>query len=163
MQAGTIAKNCVELIADGEMSPDKLVGGAGHDRLFGGLGNDVLLGGDGDDLLFGGWGDDQLIGGDGKDRFVFHGNNNGTDAILDFVHGDDVISLYGIDAIAGTARNDRFTFIDNAAFSGTAGELRLEHVANGVMVLGDTDGDGVADFSLIVEGVDDLTVNDFIF
>ncbi len=67
-------------LADGEVSHDVLLGGAGNDVInaglgndyaLGGLGNDQIDGGDGDDVLEGGAGDDLLIGGAGNDTFLF--------------------------------------------------------------------------------------------
>ena len=144
---------------------DNLVGGEGDDWLFGGAGFDLLVGGAGNDCLLGSQGDDILIGGTGADWFIFNdkGWGNGNDTILDFVSGQDVISLKGIDAISYTSSDDAFRFIGTSAFSGSAGELRIEHVANGLMVLGDTNGDGIPDFQLMVEGVDTLSGSDFIF
>ena len=140
---------------------DTLVGGAGADKLNGGGGHDILFGGEGDDILIGEWGDDQLIGGLGKDLFLYYTNHGGLDTILDFERGSDKIALAGMDANTNTLTNDAFTFINSAAFSNTAGELRVELLDNGVMVQGDTDGDGIADFQLMVEGVDVLSSTDF--
>ena len=140
---------------------DTLVGGAGNDKLNGGGGHDILFGGEGDDILIGEWGDDQMIGGLGNDLFLYYTNHGGTDTILDFERGADKIVLVGMDADTNTSANDAFTFINSAAFSNTAGELRIKMLDNGVMVQGDTDGDGIADFEIIVEGVDILSTTDF--
>jgi Ca2+-binding RTX toxin-like protein len=150
----------------GGMDNDNISGSEGDDKLFGGLGDDIIFGGDGNDRLLGGGGSDTLIGGLGADQFVFeesHGQEIGFDTILDFEVGADLINLKHVDANSSTWSDDAFTFISTAAFSGTAGELRLEHVANGIMVQGDVDGDGVADLQILVEGVDDLQAADFIF
>ena len=79
---------------------DLLDGGTKTDWLFGGEGDDTLSGGDGDDLLAGGEGDDALIGGAGADTFVFD-PNNGTDSIIDFGDGEDVIDLSGMEGVSG--------------------------------------------------------------
>ena len=79
---------------------DQLDGGTGDDWLFGGEGSDTLDGGDGDDLLAGGEGNNQLFGGAGADTFVF-GPGNGTDEIIDFGDGEDVIDLSAFEAISG--------------------------------------------------------------
>ncbi len=63
---------------------DTLEGSWGDDTLGGGKGNDTLDGGRGDDRLIGGMGDDTLNGGRGADTFVFGGNSNGHDTIIDF-------------------------------------------------------------------------------
>lgn len=145
----------------GGAGADGLVGGEGDDKLNGGGGHDLLFGGDGDDVLIGEWGDDQLIGGLGADTFLYYWNHAGIDTILDFESGSDIVALRGLDANTNTVANDAFTWIDSAAFSNTAGELRIELLQNGVMVQGDMDGDGVADFQLMVEGVDALSSTDF--
>lgn len=50
---------------------DSISGLAGDDTIIGGLDNDTLLGGDGDDVLDGGAGDDLIDGGAGVDRAIF--------------------------------------------------------------------------------------------
>ena len=51
-----------------------------------------------------------------------------------------------------TADDDAFTFIAGAAFHHVAGELRWE-VSNGrLFILGDVDGDGLADLHIIAPG-----------
>ncbi|NJR39646.1 MAG: ExeM/NucH family extracellular endonuclease [Leptolyngbyaceae cyanobacterium CSU_1_4] len=97
---------------DGTSGRDKLSGGNGNDRLSGGNGNDTLVGdngndtllgqisndllkgGNGDDLLDGGQGQDTLNGGNGRDRFVLRAGE-GSDTIVDFKNGTDLIALSG--------------------------------------------------------------------
>jgi Ca2+-binding RTX toxin-like protein len=71
---------------------DTLIGGDGNDTLIGGAGDDLLIGGAGNDLLIGGDGNDTLVGGLGSDRF-FLSLNSGTDTILDFEIGKDLLVL----------------------------------------------------------------------
>lgn len=161
----------------GESGEDSLVGGAGtdtlyggteNDRLDGGADNDFLHGGDGDDQLRGSWGKDVLWGEAGADTFVFGpGEFNrwpaSADIIQDFSSAEgDLIDLSLIDANFSVAGNDAFTFIGDAAFSGTAGELRFS--TNGVetSVEGDMDGDGTADLLIILTGDIPLTGADFV-
>ena len=73
---------------------DRLSGGNGKDTLFGLAGDDTLVGGNGKDRLNGGLGNDTLQGGKGKDTFVLAANE-GTDTILDFNDGPDLIGLSG--------------------------------------------------------------------
>ncbi|MEL7494659.1 MAG: alkaline phosphatase, partial [Cyanobacteria bacterium J06554_11] len=87
---------------------DIIFGGAGSDRIGGKGGNDTLVGGedddliwgdDGDDLIFGGLGNDTLTGdnfsgGQGTDTFVLAAGE-GTDTIVDFEVGTDLIGLAG--------------------------------------------------------------------
>ncbi len=58
-------------------------------------------------------------------------------------------------------RDNAFTFIGSAAFSGTAGELRSFTINGNTVVRGDVDGDGVADLEIFINGEFTLTVHDF--
>ncbi len=87
----------------GGIGDDSLSGGKGNDILSGGSDNDILVGGKGDDVLSGDSGNDILIGsdgnnvlsgGNGKDIFVLPAEV-GTDIIIDFTIGEDVIGLSG--------------------------------------------------------------------
>lgn len=130
---------------------DSLFGGAGADTLLGGLGADTLSGGRGNDQLSGGNGVDQLTGGSGADHFIFSGTaaRASGDTITDFKALQlDKIDLSGVDAIDGNVGLDHFTFIGNGAFDGTKGQLRYEAETGGIALLGDTDGDGSANFML---------------
>jgi len=157
---------------NGGAGRDKLNGGNHDDYLYGGSGNDLLVGGRGNDELTGGKGRDILKGGAGFDTFIFNSvaetssvsNPNRADRIKDFDIGgeSDTIDLKRIDAVIGTAGNQAFSFVGAAGFSGNAGELRYEYVGGNTIVSGDRDGDGSADFSIIVEGIHSMQADDFV-
>lgn len=132
-------------------------GGSARDYLFG---NDVanrLNGNGGNDVIDGSKGNDIYTGGAGSDEFRIS-QTGYTDTITDFTTGDR-IRLSEIDAkttnAAGT--NDAFSFIGNAAFGHVAGQLRYD----GNVVQGDVNGDGIADFSIVIQNHAALTGSDF--
>lgn len=140
-----------------------ILGSAGNDDISGEAGNDWLEGGAGNDRLNGGAGSDVLYGGAGADTFLFwlptdsesstgrsDGKKSLPDFIGDFVSGEDRIDLSAIDAIAATSGNDAFTFIGTSAFSMRAGQLRVEMLNGHVVILGDVDGNGLADLQILV-------------
>jgi Ca2+-binding RTX toxin-like protein len=151
-----------DTLAGGQGS-DNLAGDAGNDWLDGGVSRDTLSGGAGADTIVGGALTDILSGGTGADRFVYlavsDSSNAGMDQILDF-DALDMIDISAIDANAGTGANDAFTFVSE--FSGHAGEAILIYRAklDATKMYADTNGDGVADFQLSVNG--ELTSADFI-
>lgn len=142
---------------------DDLYGGNGDDDLVGGAGDDDLVGGAGADYLLGGSGFDFLIGGAGADIFDFDFVSDSAigsrrDVISDFrASENDVVDLRSIDANERVGGNQSFSFIGGSAFHGKAGELQFK---NGV-VSGDTDGDGVADFQIKMNGVTKMYADDF--
>lgn len=141
---------------------DTIRGGAGGDVLAGGAGADRLAGGGGGDVLSGGAGADTLTGGAGADSFAFASVAAlRGDRITDFTAAD-VIDLSAVDAGSGAAGDQGFVFVGSAGFSGTAGELRIVQGDGETRVLGDTDGDGRADFALVVQGAVALTAGDFL-
>lgn len=152
----------------GGLGNDVLRGGVGIDHLYGGSGNDTLFGGDNADVLVGGAGRDILTGGDGADRFDFNKlsdspPNAHRDHITDFAKNIDLIDVSGIDAWAGVPGDDAFHFIGESSFSGTRGQLRAHTtVAGNTLVAGDVNGDGHADFQILVVGVEHLHVLDFV-
>ncbi|XHX78655.1 MAG: DUF4347 domain-containing protein [Stenomitos frigidus ULC029] len=81
-------------ILNGTAGNDRLDGGNGNDTLNGGVGNDSLVGGNGNDVLRGGTGNNTLNGGSGNDLFVL-ASGDGTDTIIDFKRGEDLIGLSG--------------------------------------------------------------------
>ena len=83
------------------------------------------------------------------------------DRITDFVQIVERIDLRGIDANTGTAGDQAFSFIGTAAFSATAGELRYAFDGTDTWVQGDVDGDGVADFEIVLSGEYPMVAGDF--
>ena len=66
---------------------------------------------------------------------------------------------------AGRARvggDQKFAFIGGAAFSGVVGQLRYEQANGSTHVMGDVNGDGVADFVIQVTGLVSFTSGDFL-
>lgn len=155
-------------IIDGGDGNDEIGGGDGNDTLNGGLGDDIVNGGAGNDILRGGGGCDILSGGAGADTFLLCDGDLSIDlartvTIADFssAEGDkiDLRSYYGNTKKLGV---DPFAFIGTAAFGGKAGEVRIDQNGGRWIVQGDTNGDGVADFSAIVSTKIQLVRSDFL-
>ena len=73
------------------------------------------------------------------------------DRIVDFSRGqDDTIDLSTIDAKTGGG-NQAFKWIGKQAFHDVKGELRYKDLGPKVIVQGDIDGDGKADFEILVK------------
>ncbi|WP_426032207.1 calcium-binding protein [Cypionkella sp. TWP1-2-1b2] len=187
--ANTLTGNAGDNRLHGFSGGDRLFGGAGDDRLYGDTGNDTLSGGIGDDTLFGGANNDSVVGDSGADRliggagqdvmtgdvgvaggyddvFIFQKITDSTynslsDRITDFHVGEDTIDLSAIDARSATAINDAFSFI-TTAFTSVAGQVRLQANGADTYILGDVNGDGVADFRIFLTGNLALTAADFI-
>jgi Ca2+-binding RTX toxin-like protein len=150
---------------NGLWGDDTISGGGGNDTLLGGSGWDTLNGDAGDDVLVGGSNMDVLIGGSGADAFVFALVSDSPvsaalgDEIRDFSSAQgDFIDLSVIDARSDVSGNQAFSYLGDAAFSGTAGELRFA----GGLLEADTDGNGSADFRVQVTGVTSLSAGDFL-
>ena len=78
------------------------------------------------------------------------------DVITDFVHGQDIIRLTGVDADLNTVGDQLFNYIAGAAFDGHAGQLRY----SGGVLSGDVDGDTAADFAIVLTGTPVLAATD---
>jgi Ca2+-binding RTX toxin-like protein len=164
------------LTITGNAGNNTLTGSSTADTLDGGAGNDVLLGGLGNDVLIGGSGQDTLTGGTGNDIFTFNVTKDSStsatkaDVITDFVQGEDVIDLSGIDAFRKTnAVNDTFIWRETDAFSSrTQGEVRFEKFDNAdtandyTMIWIDNDRDYRVEMSIRLNGLYDLTASDFV-
>lgn len=152
----------------GNAASNRLDGGKGNDVLDGGAGNDTLTGGEGRDILIGGAGRDQLTGGLDADHFTFRSaadtapSATQRDVITDFDRAQsDRIDLSGIDANLHLAGDQGFRFLGTGSFSKKAGELRYEHSKNVTLVHGDTNGDGIAHFSIELSRKISLIADDF--
>jgi Ca2+-binding RTX toxin-like protein len=155
--------------ADGDSltEVEQAMGSGFNDTLAGTAGNNTLWGLAGNDQLSGGNGADVLKGGAGNDTFAYTSIGESTvaaagrDTITDFSTGDR-ISLSVIDANGAGPGDTAFTF-GTGAFTGTAGELRVVALANGYQaVYGDTTGDKVPDFAIVVLSDHALTASDFV-
>jgi len=146
-------------LIDGGSAADTIDGSNGNDRLKGSAGDDVIGGGAGLDILTGGAGADQLTGGTGVDRFAYllasDSTVAATDRILDFAAGD-ILDLAAVDANSKVTGDQAFQQV--AAFTGAAGQLTLAFDAGSNMttLFADTNGDAVADMSMVFTG--DVTV-----
>lgn len=133
---------------DGGLGDDVLRAGSGDDRLLGGEGADILIAGFGDDRLIGGADDDLLSGGLGADVFVFAGAD-GSDILLDFERGEDVIDLSGVAGIGA---------LSDLSFAEATREM-----PNGESVAGVLVGYGSGEVLVVTPGSANFTVDDFIF
>ena len=183
----TLHGNWGDDLVRGNAGSDKLYGDRGQDVLFGGTQGDALYGGDGNDMLYGeadhdslfgdagndiligGAGNDYQLGGAGNDTFRFTAlTDSGTttttvDTLGDFQHLVDRMDFSAIDARAGTATNEAFTFIGTANFS-AAGQIRyfVNQQSQDTYVFLNTDNDSAAEMVLRIDPVTALSATDFV-
>lgn len=157
-----------------------MTGSKGNNLLNGGGGDDYLNGGAGNDTLNGAAGADVMTGGAGNDIFRFTlASESGPsatlrDKITDFsksgAMGIDRIEVLFMDAIAGTAANEAFSFLaaKGAAFT-AAGQLHwfqqdLAGTANDKTIIeGNVDANlTTAEFQIELTGLVSLAATDFI-
>ncbi|MET1110906.1 MAG: M10 family metallopeptidase C-terminal domain-containing protein [Allosphingosinicella sp.] len=160
--SGTLLMATETMIVDAGQETDGVV------RFFSGRGDDRLKGGGQADLLHGNLGADTLTGGGGADTFRYdstaESNTATMDQVLDFTPGTDKIDLSRIDANTLAAGDQGFTWIGSAAFSGTAGQLRVYQSGATWFLEGDVNGDGAADLvvALTLSGTASLGAGDFL-
>ncbi len=154
---------------------DNITTGDGGDVLNGGRGSDSLNASGGTDKLTGGRGYDLLTGGTGRDTFDFNsvteiGSAAGSrDIIQDFVGGFDRIDLRTIDASTALGnQNFHFVTAEHSNFSGAKGELIWDMrnhtgtVNDRTYIMGDTNGDRIADFRIELIGLHTMHQSDFL-
>jgi Ca2+-binding RTX toxin-like protein len=147
---------------NGNVIGNTITGNAQNNVLRGLGGADTLVGGVGNDVLIGGAEADSMVGGAGGDQYRLLATTDSTTAARDTIafsfggaNGIDRIDLSFIDANAFAAGNNAFVYIGGAAFGGTgaasAGQLRAATIAPGQHVVqGDVNGDGAAEFEILV-------------
>jgi Ca2+-binding RTX toxin-like protein len=161
LEAGNVAPgarliiNANSLGAGQRLSFDGSAETAGFFDLIGGAGGDRLVGSGAGDRLTGGGGADTLRGGGGGDTFRYFATSDSAvgsaDRIQDFSFGSDLVHLGAIDADVATAGDQAFAFIGGERFGRVAGQLRAEQRgASEWLIQGDVNGDGTADFELLV-------------
>ncbi len=143
----------------GNAAANQVLGLDGNDRLSGTGGADTLDGGIGSDRLQGGTGQDVLTGGAQRDVFLFANAAEASvgvalDRITDFQSGVDDLDFSAF--MAGGV------FIGSTAFAVTGGAQVRFNPATGLLQ-GDTNGDGVADFTLQLDGPPVVTAGDILF
>lgn len=141
---------------------EDLWGSAHRDFLTGDAKANKIDGRGGNDDIYSSLGRDSLTGGAGRDTFYLlepaHSSVGQPDTITDFRRGQDKLNLEFIDAngAAPGFASFIFTFGDAAFRRGEPGFLRF---ASGSLY-GEINGDGVADFRIIINGVTSFSPSD---
>ncbi len=122
------------------------------------------IGGRGKDVLVANGEANSLKGNGGADLFVFRtAKAAADDTILDFSQSQkDRIALGAMDASTKASGDQDFKFIGSASFHKKAGELRFEKKGGDTLIQGDVNGDGKADFSIVIDASINLKTSDFI-
>ncbi|PYF09241.1 hemolysin type calcium-binding protein [Rhodobacter viridis] len=142
-------------------------GNALNNALTGTAGDNTLSGDAGADTLLGGLGQDTLDAGADASSDVFQftavadSASGAADRVLNFNIAQDRLDLSDVDADARDSGNQSFSFLGTAAFTGTAGELRVSQSGGMTYVQGDTDGDGTADLVIELAGTLTLSAGNF--
>ena len=151
---------------NGTLNADWLHGSSAAEALNGSSGADIYIGGGGADIL-------QNSGDNAVDTFIYEnikdsGATKATrDTITGFegagVAGGDVIDLSAIDTNTKLAGHQGFAWLDNnVAFHGTGvAELRTITEGADTIIQGDVNGDGKADFTIDVTGINAFSKEDF--
>jgi Ca2+-binding RTX toxin-like protein len=148
----------------GDASGDSI---SDFENVRGGNGDDTLAGSAVANRIEGGLGADQLTGGAAADRFVYKSVLDSTtgfdrDRITDFSQSqNDRIDLSSIDAVSSTLRHESFRFVENGPLL-AAGDLRYQKMGTYTLIEGDTDGDHLPDFQIVLSGAITLDRLDFI-
>lgn len=136
--------------------------------ILGNSGANILQGLAGSDRLTGGHGRDVMSGGSGADTFDFNGIGESSkkaalrDHITDFTRGADKVDLSTIDARSKVAGNQAFKWIGKQDFHNKAGELHVYKAGSNMILEGDINGDGKADFQIQLEHLAALARTDII-
>ena len=105
----TAGSSAISVDASPRTAAINITGSAKNNYLVGGAGKDIIDGGKGNDTLRGGKGADVLTGGSGSDVFVY-AEGDGTDAITDYVSGEDIIKLTSGEVKSYSVKNNDAIF-----------------------------------------------------
>ncbi|WP_210497014.1 calcium-binding protein [Microvirga antarctica] len=158
--SGTLSLSIV-----GNALPNTLTGNGASNVIKGNAGDDIIRGLGGNDVIQGGPGADVMTGGAGVDRFVFTrgeaGLGKARDTITDFKNGVDRIDLRSYDANVKFSGKQHFVYIETLPFT-AAGQLRTAKSGSHVILEGDTNGDHVADFQILLRSLKVVWTGDLI-
>jgi Ca2+-binding RTX toxin-like protein len=132
-----------------ELIEQNKIGLNGNDALIGGDQTDLLIGLKGNDRLVGNRGGDVLIGGKGKNKFVYAAINDSPNRKGE---QDQILGFGKKDKLDLSGFSQKLRFIGSDGFKGTAGDVRFK---NETLEM-DHDGDGSADFAVLMSGVNSL-------
>ncbi|NKD77450.1 calcium-binding protein [Haematospirillum sp. H1815] len=134
------------------------------EAVIGSGGNDILVGDQHDNFFNGLGGADRLTGGAGADIFAYERAERTEDVITDFSTAEgDQLDLSEFDANSTVDGNQPFLFSGQQAKAHSLWYKPLEKGA-GIRLFADTDGqEETAEFSLVLQGVDTIAVDDFLF
>jgi serralysin len=110
---------------------------------LGTTGNDTIIGTTGWDTIYG-LVDNDVFKYQALNELTGYGNGYTSGERISDMGSGDKINLAGVDADINLSDDQAFTFIADADFSGTAGELRYVYGT----IQGDVDGDGYGDFKV---------------
>lgn len=154
---------------NGSSNKDIIISGNFDDTIRAKNSNDMVDAGAGFDTIEGGLGKDQLFGGGDADTFVYKTikdstvASSGRDMIMDFSHRQgDVVDLHSIDANTKLGGNQSFVLIGSHDFTHHAGELRAVKSGGDTHISGDVNGDGKADFAIVLDPALTLQRGDFV-
>ena len=141
---------------------DTMIGLDGSDVMNGQNDVDLLLGLKGKDKLYGVGGGDLMLGGKGQDRFVYKDITESLafKGLRDMIFGfqkKDKIDLKALN------KDETLTFIESEKFSGVAGEVRFNVGLKTSSLQLDTDGDGSAEFEILMPKTTLFTEANLIF
>jgi Ca2+-binding RTX toxin-like protein len=126
----------VEQLQFAGVSAVTAIGNAGANTILGTIGVDFISGLDGNDILTSGSGADTVLGGNGSDTFRYEIGHSGMDRVLDFVSGQDKISLIGF------AQTASVSFVQGGAPAPTNANSTVMYNFNSGIVSYDADGNG---------------------
>ena len=121
------------------------------------------------DRIDGGAGNDTLTGGSGQDTFVFHNASEGIDTITDFIHSWDFLEISAAGFGGGLVANSAVAVVNSANFAtathaGTSGYFIYDTTAHPNTLYWDATGGSGSDAVAIAKltGVTSLNASDFL-